>query len=156
MFRRMVHNYLNTRPEANPSLVAVAISSGASGHLNEDELTAFVEGRLSEREAVPFVAHLVACTNCRRISARLVRLQSEVEDQTLAPSVSEEPGRVRRLLDDLASRLTFVSGEESVFAYHAPAEDFDDAHREAEAKKTESQTGTTATGQNSSPEETQK
>lgn len=146
MFRRMIHNYLHTRAQADAS-PTVAI---ASLHLDEDALAAFVEGRFGERESAPIAAHIVACAACRRISANLIRLQAEVEDQTPAPHApDEEPNRVRRLLDDLASRLTFTSGEESVFAYHAPADD--DAPGDERAKKAESE----AT-QESSDEEIQK
>jgi hypothetical protein len=95
-------------------------------HLDEDALSAFVEGRLSERESAPLIQHLVACSYCRQATVQLVRLDSE----TVAPQImtteaeQEEPGRIRRLLDDLASRVLPSHDEETVFAYHAPAEDF--------------------------------
>lgn len=127
--RRMVHQHLRRRALVAPPMLA-------QSHLDEDALSAFVEGRLSEPESAPVVKHLVACSFCRNITAQLVRLDSEVGEsmQTAAPA-QEEPGRIRRLLDDLASRVFASSDDEAVFAYHAPAEDFkkkDEAGEEQE------------------------
>ncbi|MDX6692993.1 MAG: hypothetical protein QOF02_596 [Blastocatellia bacterium] len=96
----------------------------AGAHLDEDALSSFIEGRLSERESGPIVSHLVGCNSCRRFTAELMRLESEVGDvEAIAPPVAEEPGRIRRLLEDLAARVLPASDE--VFAYHAPADDFE-------------------------------
>jgi hypothetical protein len=95
-------------------------------HLDEDALNAFVEGRLSDTESAPLIKHLVACGYCRHATSQLVRLEAETahalgQTHDLAP---EEPGLIRRLLEDLAARVLPASDEETVFAYHAPAEDF--------------------------------
>jgi hypothetical protein len=96
----------------------------AGAHLDEDALSSFIEGRLSERESGPIVSHLVGCNSCRRFTAELMRLESEVGDaEAIAPPVAEEPGRIRQLLEDLAARVLPASDE--VFAYHAPADDFE-------------------------------
>ncbi len=150
-----MHNYLRTHSQANLPL-DVAAGSVTSSHLDEDALVAFVEGRLGEQESTPLVAHMVGCAACRHIGARLIRLQTEVENTPLAAPIVEEPGRVRRLLDDLASRLSFASGEESVFAYHAPADDFGDAPREGEAKRLENEEANETAAQDSSDKESQK
>jgi hypothetical protein len=132
--RRMIHQHLRRN-----ALVAPAIS--ASSHLDEDALSAFTEGRLTEAESKPVVKHLVACTFCRHITAQLVRLDSEVGATVpgSAPT-EEEPGRIRRVLKDLASRLVVPSDEGAVFAYHAPADDFtpndDDTHAVEEKPET--------------------
>lgn len=132
--RRMLHEHLRNRAQAAQPMVAVT-------HLDEDALSAFVEGRLSENESLPVVKHLVACSFCRNITAQLVRLDSEVgENNLISPAAAEEPGRMRRLLDDLASRVFPGSEEESVFAYHAPADDFkkkDEADAEPPAGKSD-------------------
>ena len=85
-----------------------------------------VEGRLNERESAPIIKHLVACNYCRHATSQLVRLDSEIGTaQTPTPTPSQqEPGRIRRLLEDLAARVLPSSDEDAVFAYHAPAEDF--------------------------------
>jgi anti-sigma factor RsiW len=114
----MLHEHLRNRALAAQPMVAAT-------HLDEDSLSAFVEGRLSENESSPVVKHLVACSFCRNITAQLVRLDSEVgENNVVSPAAAEEPGRMRRLLDDLASRVFPASEGDSVFAYHAPADDF--------------------------------
>jgi hypothetical protein len=116
--RRMIHQHLQRR-----ALVAPPMLSG--GHLDEDALSAFIEGRLSEPESTPVISHLVYCGFCRRITAQLVRLESEMGGvETSAPIGSGEPGRVRRLLQELAARVIPSADDEAVFAYHAPAEDF--------------------------------
>lgn len=119
--RRMIHQHLLERAEIGPP-VGVYL---ASAHLDEDALSAFVEGRLSEAESSPVISHLIACNTCRRFTAELVRLESEIGPaETLAPPpATAETGRIRRLLENLASRVLPESDE--VFAYHAPADDFE-------------------------------
>jgi hypothetical protein len=118
--RRMIHRHLHER-------ALVAPPGPADMHLDEDALSAFVEGRLSETESSPLIQHLVACGYCRQATVQLVRLETEIvasQTPTTAAIQEEEPGRIRRLLDDLASRVLPAHEEETVFAYHAPAEDF--------------------------------
>ncbi|HEY0404234.1 MAG TPA: zf-HC2 domain-containing protein [Pyrinomonadaceae bacterium] len=118
--RRMIHQRLLQSAATGP--VAGVYLAGA--HLDEDALSAFIEGRLSDRESGPIVSHLVGCNSCRRFTAALMRLESEVGDaEAIERPADEEPGRIRRLLEDLAARVLPVSDE--VFAYHAPAEDFE-------------------------------
>lgn len=129
----MVHLHLRRR-------ALVAPPFAAETHLDEDALSAFTEGRLSETESAPVVRHLVACSFCRHITAQLVRLDSEVGETTQASATpaSEEPGRIRRLLDSLAERVFASQDDEAVFAYHAPAEDFEkDKPQDAEEKSDE-------------------
>ncbi|HKR00750.1 MAG TPA: zf-HC2 domain-containing protein [Pyrinomonadaceae bacterium] len=126
--RRMLDNHLRRRASLAP-----ALSAGA--HLDEDALSAFVEGRLSEKESMPVTRHLVGCGTCRNITAQLVRLDTELgEDTEAAPFTVEEPGSIRRLLADLASRVLPSTGDDAVFAYHAPADDF---QKKEEAKEKE-------------------
>jgi hypothetical protein len=91
-------------------------------HLDDDSLNAFVEGRLSDAEMAPFASHLVECGPCRHASAELLRLSGEF-DLIDAPTstVEREPGRIRKFLDDLVSRV-LATDESAVFAYHSPAE----------------------------------
>ena len=111
-----------------------------SPHLDEDALAAFVEGRLGEAESAPLVSHLVSCYSCRHITAQLVRLESQLgeAEEPIAAAVppSEERGRIRRLLDELAARVLPAADDDEVFAYHAPAEDF----RPKEEKKGSAET----------------
>jgi hypothetical protein len=116
----MIHQHLQSRAMVAPPMLMDA-------HLDEDALNAFVEGRLDEAESAPIIKHLVACGYCRHATSQLIRLDTETSTaQTAAPAISteEEPGRIRRLLQDLAARVLPSSDEDAVFAYHAPAEDF--------------------------------
>jgi hypothetical protein len=91
-------------------------------HLDDDSFNAFVEGRLSDAEIVPITSHLVECGPCRHASAELLRLSGEF-DLIDAPvsTVEREPGRIRKFLDDLVSRV-LATDESAVFAYHSPSE----------------------------------
>jgi hypothetical protein len=130
----MVHQHLRRR-----ALVAPPFAAGT--HLDEDALSAFTEGRFSETESAPVVRHLVACSFCRNITAQLVRLDSEVGETNAATGapMPEEPGRIRRLLDSLAERVFASHDDDAVFAYHAPAEDFEKDKSQAAEDETESQ-----------------
>lgn len=113
----MIHQHLQRRVMVAPPVVT-------NVHLDEDALSAFVEGRLTEQEAAPVIQHLVACGFCRRITAQLVRLESEIGPvEESAPGAADEPGRIRRLLDDLSSRVFPQPEGDAVFAYHAPVKD---------------------------------
>lgn len=133
----MIHQHLRRR-----ALVATPML--AATHLDEDALSAFTEGRLSETESSPVVKHLIACSFCRNITAQLVRLDSEVAEKSSSVPASsspaqEEPGRIRRLLEDLAARVFPPSDDEAVFAYHAPAEDFKKKDETGEQEKESSE-----------------
>lgn len=143
--RRMIEARLQRR-----ELDEAAPVSSTGSHLDEDALSAFVEARLRESEAAPLIKHLVACGSCRRITAQLIRLDqelSELEEPARRTATEEEPGRFRRFLDELAARVLPSSDEDAVFAYHAPAEDFQKAtegetgrEREPSAMKDEPET----------------
>jgi hypothetical protein len=116
--RRIVHAHLRR--------ASLAPTSPVGRHLDEDALSAFVEGRLSETESAPLIEHLVSCTSCRYITAQLVRLDTELSGhETPLPVSTQGPGRIRRLLADLAARVLPSTEDSAVFAYHAPADDFE-------------------------------
>jgi hypothetical protein len=140
----MIHQHLLQRVETG----ALAGAYLAGGHLDEDALSAFVEGRLSDAESAPIIQHLVACNTCRRFTAELIRLESEIgQSEVSLPARVEEPGRIRNLLESLAARVLPSSDE--VFAYHAPADDFepkpeakdDETPETAEQSEPDEQTG---------------
>jgi len=117
--RRIVHEHLRRR-------ASLAQLPTVGAHLDEDALNAFVEGRLSETESAPLIKHLVGCATCRHITAQLVRLEMEVAgDDVSAPLPTEKPSHIRNFLSELASRVLPSSDEDVVFAYHAPADDFE-------------------------------
>jgi hypothetical protein len=138
LVRRMVHQHLRRRASLAPA-------SPAGAHLDEDKLSAFIEGRLSDLESAPVTKHLVGCGSCRNITAQLVRLDTELSGvEADTPAQREEPGRIRRLLADLASRVLPSSEGDVVFGYHAPADDFekkDEAKEQGEAESKEKEEG---------------
>jgi hypothetical protein len=132
-FRQMVHEHLR---QARASFAA---RSYVGTHLDEDALSAFVEGRLNELESTPVVRHLVSCASCRHITAQLIRLDTDLsasEAPIHTPASSEEPGRIRRLLESLASRVLPSTGDDEVMAYHAPADDFEQKEEDKKEKET--------------------
>lgn len=98
---------------------ALSESPAQGLHLDEDSLTAFAEGRLSDREAKPMITHLVDCTFCLHVTAELVRL-----DLHFAPEIeparalvqSAEPSKVSEVLSRLLSRI-FGTSDGAVLAY---------------------------------------
>jgi hypothetical protein len=110
--RYMIHERLKARlATESPSLET---------HLDEDAICAFVEGRLEEAEISPVISHLIACASCRQTTAQLVRFDSQFDPENELTPLEESPGRVRLLLDRLASRLAPSLEEDAVFAYQEP------------------------------------
>jgi anti-sigma factor RsiW len=137
--RRMIHQHLLQGASDTGARAATHL---AGAHLDEDALSAFVEGRLSDAESRPFVSHLVSCHTCRRFTAELVRLDREVsatETPAPPPRTTTEPGLIRSLLERLASRVMPESDE--VFAYHAPADDFQRKDEDPKPPAAEAQSG---------------
>lgn len=138
MENKAIHNLVDNYLRRLVSKEATSIET----HLDDDMLTAFAEGRLSEKESVPITKHLVDCGFCRKITAQLARLQEEFgEKEMTVPVVVGEPGRVRRFLEGITIRF-FGEDEESVYAYHASSEGqdeslLDDKEKAVEEKKEE-------------------
>ena len=131
-FRQMVHEHLRQ------GRASFAARANVGMHLDEDALSAFVEGRLSELESTPVVRHLVGCASCRHITSQLIRLDTDLsasEAPVHTPASAEEPGRIRRLLENLASRVLPSTGGDEVMAYHAPADDFEQKEEVREEKE---------------------
>lgn len=124
-----------TRPAANKETKAIrylieqrlkarlSAESPASEHLDEDAISAFVEGRLEEAESSPVISHLIACTSCRQTTAQLVRLESQFDTEAESAALEENPGGVPSLLERLTSRLAPSFEEDAVFAYQDPSAD---------------------------------
>jgi hypothetical protein len=104
-------------------------------HLDEDSLSAFAEGNLSEREAVPIISHLVDCSYCRNVTTELVRLEMAfAEPAPMQHFVEEEsPARISEVLGRVLSRI-FGTADGAVFAHHET-----DEEKEEEKTKTDSE-----------------
>lgn len=107
----------------------------ADGHLDEDTITAFVEGSLTEREAAPIVRHLTECGFCLHVTSELARLDCAFADEP-APAAAAEPrpAKVSEVLSGLISRI-FGSADGAVFAHEDRETDAEDAEPDAEKKE---------------------
>lgn len=90
-------------------------------HLDDDSLSAFVEGRLSETELKPITTHLIDCGFCRNVTAELVRLEFAFADDT-AVLTTESPTKVSEVMNGFFSRL-FGSSIGEVFAHQESDEE---------------------------------
>jgi hypothetical protein len=88
--------------------------------LDDDSLTAFVEGNLSERESKPIVSHLVDCSFCRHVTAELVRLDLAFSDEPVQTVVEEsQPSKISEVLSGLLAK---IFGTNEVFAHEQKEE----------------------------------
>ncbi len=94
-------------------------------HLDEDFLTAFTEGKLTEREAQPIVRHLVDCSFCRHVTAELIKLDFALANTENADAVVSDaaPSKVSEVLNNLLSRIFGSGGDGAVFAHHETPDD---------------------------------
>jgi hypothetical protein len=110
--RYLIHQRLKARLPPEPP---------SSGHLDEDTVSAFVEGRLEEPESSPVISHLIACTTCRHTTAQLIRLEAQFDPGSEPTALDYDPGRMPSLLERLTARLTPSLEEDVVFAYQDPS-----------------------------------
>jgi anti-sigma factor ChrR (cupin superfamily) len=108
----MIHHRLKTYTEVE----------ALDAHPDEDVVSAFLEGQLDEAGSSQMVSHLITCGSCRHTTAQLTRLDSQIDTENDSPLKDEGLGRVRLLLEGLASRVMPSSEEDVVFAYQNPSE----------------------------------
>ena len=108
--------------------------SNQQNHLDEDSLTAFVEGNLNKREAKPIVGHLVDCSFCRHVTAELVRLDlAFADEQVQAVEYKNQPSSVSEVLSGLLARI-FGTGDSAVFAHNETEEKSENKDETSEEK----------------------
>ncbi len=121
----LLNRYLRLKVSANGLTVE-------GQHLDEDSLTAFVEGNLGQRETQPIISHLVNCTFCRHITAQLVKLEMAFADEEIKLVVDEnQPSKVSEVLSGLLSRI-FGNNEGAVFAHQEKEESEEQKNQEEE------------------------
>jgi hypothetical protein len=102
-------------------------------HLDDDSLSALVEGKLSEVESKSITTHLIDCGFCRNVTAELVRLDFAFADES-ASIVSPQPTRVSEVIDGFFTRL-FGGSIGEVFAHQeSDEENKPDSDSETEEK----------------------
>jgi len=114
--RTMVDCRLNSLAGIKTESIPVA------AHLEEDAMSAFVEGQLGENETRSIISHLTSCGSCREFTARLIRLESTFTANEESMMVEDAPSRLRQFLERFASQIIPSSGEDAVFAYQNPDE----------------------------------
>jgi hypothetical protein len=128
----MIHQRLKTFTPAG------ALADQVNAHLDEDALCAFVEGRIQETESSPVISHLVGCGPCRRITAQLIRFDSQFAPEQGSTAPDEGPGRLRSFLERTAARVTPSFEEEylgdSVVAYQIPKGEDDEVGQTTSGK----------------------
>lgn len=110
--RQLIDRRLKTRLSAE-------VVAHFDEHIDDDSISAFVEGRLDAEESAPLISHLIQCSACRYTTAQLVRLESQ-DDRERESAADEGPGRMRSFIDSLAARITPSFEEDAVFAYQNP------------------------------------
>lgn len=114
----LLDRYLNLRSAGNNE------AASQPQHLDDDLLSAFAEGNLSEREARPILSHLVECSFCRHVTAELVRLDFALAktEEIYAVRETSEPSKVSEVLSGILSRI-FGTSDGAVFAHHDKEEE---------------------------------
>jgi hypothetical protein len=124
----MKQEQFNQENQQIGQLLAAFLKSGktetfAAAHLDEDSISAFVDGALSNREAEPVMRHLVGCSPCRKVTAQLARLAEDLNEQLESmPVVAPEPSRLRQFLQNLGLS-GFGLSDEAVFAHQDSSEE---------------------------------
>ena len=103
-------------------------------HIDDDSLSAFVEGTLNRRESDSIVSHLVDCGFCRHTTAELVRLDlAFAEEETPARiAAPAESSKISEVLSGIFSRI-FGSTDGTVFA-HEEQEKKEDEEKKDDAE----------------------
>lgn len=109
--------------------------SSPTGHIDDDTLSAFVEGTLNQRESGPIVTHLVDCGFCRNTTAELVRLELAFAEDPAASQVEPkaEPAKISEVLSGIFSKI-FGTSDGAVFA-HEETDEPQSNEDETEEKK---------------------
>lgn len=134
--RYLIHQRLEARTLVETSEIPF------DAHLDEDTISAFVEGRLGEVDSSPIISHLVACGSCRQTTTQLIRLESDVDVETDSTITNESPGRLRLLLEELAARMIPTSEDDAVFAYQNPPDQTEVSTEQGPDEPTQTETPT--------------
>jgi hypothetical protein len=99
-------------------------TANPSAHLDEDSLSAFVEGRLTRNESSTILRHLVDCSFCLHVTSELAKLEMAFSEESLTDSVpAAEPTRISDVLNGLLSRIFGTQNDAAVFAHEEKPED---------------------------------
>jgi hypothetical protein len=109
--------------------------SGKDNHLDEDSLTAFVEGKLGTRESPTIIKHLIDCSFCLHVTGELAKLNLVfAEDEAVIPISAKEPMKISEVLSGLLSRILGTS-DNAVFAHQEEKEEDTKEENQEETEK---------------------
>ena len=91
-------------------------------HLDDDSLTAFIEGNLGERETKPIISHLVKCSFCRQVTTELIRLDLAFAEEIKVIAAENQSSRISEVLSNLLTRI-FGANDGAVFAHEEKEKD---------------------------------
>lgn len=124
--QKLLGGFLHARSSINSS------ESFAETHLDDDSLTAFIEGNLNRRESQPIIKHLVDCSFCRHITAELVKLDYAFagieENQPVTVIKENEPSKISDVLNGLLSRI-FGANDSAVFAHNESEDEAENSEK---------------------------
>lgn len=104
-------------------------------HIDDDSLSAFVEGTLNKRESDSIVTHLVDCGFCRHTTAELVRLDlAFAEEAPAAIAAHAEPSKISEVLSGIFSKI-FGTTDGAVFAHEEKEKKEKSEEKEGESKE---------------------
>ena len=103
-------------------------------HIDDDSLSAFVEGTLNRRESDSIVSHLVGCGFCRHTTAELVRLDLAFAEDSAPVTIAApaESSKISEVLSGILSRI-FGTTDGAVFA-HEEQEKKDEGEEKKDAE----------------------
>ncbi|MEW6361376.1 MAG: hypothetical protein AB1477_04570 [Acidobacteriota bacterium] len=119
-------------------LASVPQNETGGPHLEDDFLSAFIEGSLNDYESEAAIGHLSECGFCRNTTAELIRLDyqlAEIQEREISQPVSE-PTRISDVLNRLFSQI-FGPAENVVFAHQDPKPEDSDQNTTDPHKKKE-------------------
>lgn len=110
-------------------------SATQTEHLDDDALTAFIEGNLGEWETKPIINHLVKCSFCRHVTAELIKLDvTFAEEEIKFISADNQPSRISEVLSNLLSRI-FGTNDGAVFAHQEKEESLEESEKPKDSEK---------------------
>ena len=122
----ILDRYMRSRIPAEDSTVQTE-------HLDDDSLTAFIEGSLNERETKPVIGHLVECSFCRHVTAELIKLDLTFAEDEIQIAVNDrQPSRISEVLSSLLSRI-FGTNDGAVFAHEEKDENAADLEKQEDS-----------------------